>query len=231
MGADGVEWRYERKFSVPDLNLSEAEMCIRLHPAMFAPIYQPRAVNNVYFDDLAMSSFIDNVEGVSARKKVRVRWYGSMFGEHETRLEFKIKSGQLGRKESWALPKMSMHRGMSKNDINAALRRAELPDHAQMVLRSREPILANRYSRKYFLSSDRKFRLTLDHGLEWYHLGPGTLTFLHRCREPRGVVLEVKYAREHDDEVEAIARRFPFRVTRSSKYVTGIQRVHPFGSR
>lgn len=231
MGAEVVEWRYERKFLVPDLSPSEAEMCIRLHPAHFTPIYQARMVNNIYLDDLAMGSFTDNVEGVSARKKVRVRWYGSMFGEHETRLEFKIKSGQLGRKESWALPKMSMHRGMSKDDIDAALRRTELPDHAQMVLRSREPVLANRYSRKYFLSSDQKFRLTLDRGLEFYHLGPGALTFLRRCREPRGVVLEVKYAREYDDEVQAIARRFPFRLTRSSKYVTGIQRVHPFGSR
>ena len=70
-----IKRRYETKFSVLDLNHNEIENIIKSHPAIFNEIYFTRNVNNIYFDTVDFSSFIDNIEGVRDRKKVRIRWY------------------------------------------------------------------------------------------------------------------------------------------------------------
>ena len=75
------KYRYETKFSVIDLNRNEIENIIKSHPAIFHEIYFTRNVNNIYFDTVDFSSYIDNIEGVRDRKKVRIRWYGDLLGE------------------------------------------------------------------------------------------------------------------------------------------------------
>lgn len=40
-----------------------------------------------------------------------------------------------------------------------------------------------------------------------------------------GVVLELKYAVEHDADAPGISGWFPFRLTRSSKYVIGLDAI------
>ena len=38
--------------------------------------YPKRRVNSIYFDDSINSSVIENLEGNSKKKKIRIRWYG-----------------------------------------------------------------------------------------------------------------------------------------------------------
>jgi hypothetical protein len=40
------------------------------------------------------------------------------------------------------------------------------------------------------------------------------------------VIIELKYGLGHEDEASRIATRFPFRVTRSSKYVIGVDALY-----
>ena len=68
-----IDYRYEHKFLVSHLNRNEIENIIKFHPAIFHGIYFTRNVNNIYFDTVDFSSFIDNIEGVRDRKKVRIR--------------------------------------------------------------------------------------------------------------------------------------------------------------
>ena len=42
----------------------------------FKEQYQNRKVNSIYFDDLNYSSIKQNLDGVSDKKKYRIRWYG-----------------------------------------------------------------------------------------------------------------------------------------------------------
>src|SRR6478672_7582768 len=96
-------YRYERKFLVPPESWSSVHAGIKSNPGMFSSIFQPRAVNNLYLDSPALHLYFMNLEGAAERTKVRIRWYGELFG-HLPRpvLEFKIKRGLLGAKESFA---------------------------------------------------------------------------------------------------------------------------------
>ena len=104
------KYRYERKFLIRDLSVQEIETIIKLHPNFFSEIYYQRNVNNIYFDSLELESYQDNVTGSAQRVKTRIRWYGELFGLIEKPvLELKIKSGFLGRKESFHI---SMREGL-----------------------------------------------------------------------------------------------------------------------
>src|SRR5438128_2681817 len=90
-------FRYERKFVVPREAWSRVESAIRFNPAIFSKAFEPRTVNNLYLDSPALRHYFLNLAGAAERTKVRIRWYGSLFG-HVPRpvLEFKCKRGLLG---------------------------------------------------------------------------------------------------------------------------------------
>ena len=88
----------------PGYTIREIEALVNLHPAIFSQIYHPRFVNNLYLDSLSLNSYFCHVNGLKDRVKVRIRWYGDLFGPvDEPVLELKIKRGSLGRKESFPL--------------------------------------------------------------------------------------------------------------------------------
>ena len=102
--------RFETKFSISNLAYDKIEYIIKTHPAIFNEIYYKRYVNNIYFDNLDLTSFKDNIEGVNERKKVRIRWYGDLFGLCKNPvLEIKYKKGFLGWKEKHLLPDFSLN--------------------------------------------------------------------------------------------------------------------------
>ena len=87
-------FRYERNFIISELDRHNVETLIKYNPAMFTEIFHKRVVNNIYFDSLHMDNLYDNKCGTSKRIKVRIRWYGNLFGLIEKPvLELKIKDG------------------------------------------------------------------------------------------------------------------------------------------
>ena len=108
---DTTEKRYETKFNVTELNYEEIKHVVMTHPALFQEIYKKRNVNNIYFDTLDLDSHVDNVEGERDRKKVRIRWYGDLFGVcRYPRLELKNKQGLLGWKVRYDLDDFSLNK-------------------------------------------------------------------------------------------------------------------------
>ena len=85
------ELRREIKFFFQSSEIQWLKSFVRTHPAGFRVAYEPRFVNNLYFDRKDLSSFYDTVNGVSRRAKVRLRWYGGLTDEVQAVLEFKIK--------------------------------------------------------------------------------------------------------------------------------------------
>ena len=93
------DWRYERKFIVDDLIFDQIEDSIIGNSYLFKKIYNVRQVNNVYFDDIHYRAYYSNIEGLSERKKYRIRWYGELLGEIKNPvLEVKVKKSSLGTK-------------------------------------------------------------------------------------------------------------------------------------
>ena len=73
-------WQYERKFVIDYLTFEQVEDFISSNSFLFSEIYNQRQVNNI--------------EGLSERKKFRLRWYGDIYGEVKSPiLEEKIKKG------------------------------------------------------------------------------------------------------------------------------------------
>ncbi len=190
---------------------------------MFNEIYFPRFVNNIYLDSHTLQNYWDNVCGSSHRQKVRIRWYGKMFGEIATPvLELKIKEGFTNRKMSYPLKSFTLDNGFSWGTIKNLFNQSDLPGILLERLKALEPTLLNRYSRKYYLSNNELFRVTIDNEMEFVRIGSCHNSFMDSRKDHIQTVLELKYGMVNDDTADTVAGCFPFRITRSSKYVSGI---------
>ena len=218
------DFRYERKFFISDLTKHEIESLIRLHPAMFVEIFYERFVNNIYFDSVNLKNYSDNVDGNFNRIKIRIRWYGELFGSIEKPvLELKIKNGLLGRKVSYPLCPFILDNDFNADATSTLINKSEIPEILKLNLQSSIPTLLNCYSRKYFQSTDRNYRITIDTNQVFYEIGLHNNAFLRRISDNINVILELKYDRHQEDNSNIITNYFPFRVTKSSKYVNGFR--------
>ncbi len=218
--------RYERKFMITDYSFRDVEQVLKFHPACFSEVYYERVVNNLYFDSLDFTNYYDNVEGSPERQKVRIRWYGSTFGEIEKPvLEFKIKSGLLGTKESYQLNSFKLNADFSLSEISKMLNIEALPKHIKNQLVSLKPSLLNSYTRKYFLSADKNYRATIDHRMTFYRVGILGNTFAAKSVDYNSTVMEIKYEAAMEADAKLVINHFPFSITKSSKYLQGLERV------
>jgi len=226
-GEGSDDWRYERKFLLEDLGPHQVQSILRLHPALFRPLYHPRWVNNVYLDDRDLGNLRANVDGNTVRTKLRIRWYGALQGRIEgARCEQKIKRGLVGTKRVHPLPPFEFGPGFGRPTLAELLARTpDMPVGMRRELQDCLPVLTNRYLRRYFRSADRRFRITLDTDLQFLPLRGLGNSLLPRHSDRRVVILELKYARADDDRAAVIAGNFPFRLTKSSKYVAGLTRA------
>jgi SPX domain protein involved in polyphosphate accumulation len=219
--------RFERKFFVSDLAKPEILSLIKLHPMMFSEIYHERFVNNIYFDSFDLENYFATVDGLGRRRKCRIRWYGDLLGRIERPvLELKIKEGFVGRKESHPLAPFSLDESYRFGTTVEVFKNSELPAKLKLDLISLQPTLLNRYRRRYFQSANRQYRITVDTDLEFYRLKPHSNTFLDKWIDRENVIVELKYANAKDPNADLISRHFPFRVTKSSKYIMGVERVY-----
>jgi hypothetical protein len=83
--------------------------------------------------------------------------------------------------------------------------------------------IMNRYYRKYFISFDKGFRITVDSSLEFIKLWAKQNNLQIKIEDKNSSVLELKYGQHNDKEASLISALFPFRMTRSSKYVLGVK--------
>ena len=229
--AEGQPTRYERKFFVTELEVGHAREIVRRHPAMLCEAYPPRYVNNLYLDTPWMGHYQDNLDGAPERMKVRVRWYHALEARAERPvLEFKIKRGWVGWKESYPIRGLRVGTDMSCAGLRDVIRGSDLPGTARERLAGLRPALANRYRREYYATRDGRFRVTIDDELVYFGVCAMTGVLRARAEDHGVVIVELKYDRADEREAERVASRFPFRLTRSSKYVRGVERVGAFAS-
>ena len=220
-------FRYERKFLVDQLDEHQTKALIRRHPSHFYEPYPPRYVNNFYLDTPAMDNYYDNIGGSGDRRKVRIRWYGELFGQiNKPILEFKIKQGMVGTKRHFAFPDFRLENGYCDEFLMEKIKDSPLPPEVKIILQNQDVVLMNRYFRHYYATRDDRFRVTLDTHLSFYRIGRLHNTFAHQQTDHMNIVVELKYEIEHDLSAFKVSSFFPFRVTKSSKYVQGIERVY-----
>lgn len=224
-------YRYERKFTVPDnFSLKTIEQSIKHNKGLFREAFHLRKVNNIYFDTAAYNDYFDNILGVSDRKKIRIRWYGETFGRIKSPiLEIKIKKGLIGDKWSFKLKSFMLDNNLNNDDtLQQVFIDSNLPLPILESVKMRTPTLLNSYSRKYFVSANKKFRVTLDFTLLYYKIEKQFNNFNLQAASDENKIVELKYNLIDDREANSIATQFPFRLNKNSKYVNGINTLKEY---
>lgn len=214
--------RYELKLLCPAHMASQARMWMRRHPAGLRVAHPPRRVNNIYWDTPDLSALMANLDGLSVRSKLRLRWYGDALAVIDPYLELKYKNNLLGNKR---LTRLSCSLDLAEPWVTVlANMLACLEPSWRRRLRSRnQPTLLIRYLREYYVTPDGSVRVTLDTEQtacdQRFSARPNT-----RCRLPVRdmVVIEIKADEIFADRVQEIANVFPVARTRNSKYAKGM---------
>ncbi|MFK7806764.1 MAG: polyphosphate polymerase domain-containing protein [Saprospiraceae bacterium] len=205
--------RHEKKYRIEDATYSEILHSLITSPAAFKEAFPDRWVNSIYYDDVMFSAFHENLAGISKRLKHRIRWYGKDIQiANKPKLELKIKNHELGTKEFVPVPDFKIEPGF---DASALLYNAYPKGH------SLHPVVLVRYLRTYLESYDHKFRATIDRELQYY-LYQGNIFFQHSPTLDPALILEVKFAKEDREEADYLLQKIPFRLTKNSKYVSGV---------
>ena len=179
----------------------------------FRNIFDKRVINSIYFDTTNLKFFTENIEGISRRKKVRLRWYNNDFAK--SILEIKNKKEFLVWKENFPI---NINDDINFNFLNLKknfLNKIYIFKKFNLI-----PKIKISYSREYFLSSCGNFRATVDTDLSMNkNLKSKILPhFMNRD------ILEFKYNQDRD----TLFRNFvndvgiKFRFQKYSKYVSGV---------
>ena len=222
------DMRFERKFVARSAFVDEVIEIVLTNPACFSEIYQSRWVNNIYFDSADMVSYRSGVEGQRDRFKTRLRWYGERYSAvAKPVLEIKSKQGLLGGKKRFTVTDFDMHDCCSPDDLVALAGRGEIAGDSRELLSCLYPTLLNRYKRRYYISGDGRYRLTIDNYMDYCDPAVFNTNWPAKTysRSPQKVIIEIKYAPDEDNDLKQITSHLPYRLSKSSKYIDGIQQT------
>jgi len=206
------KYRYERKYIINYNYLQQ--FLSSLYSKNFIKKFPLRKVNNVYFDDYDFTSLNENIDGLSVRKKHRIRWYGNAFNISDKTIEIKLKNEFLNTKENFLVPSQKLKSLMDipifyKELMNLVLESDNLNLFNLMV--SKRPTLFNTYERMYFEDPINNVRITIDDRLEYF----SPITKM-KYKE-KFIIIEAKYNNE-----QKFQNNFNnLSLTRYSKYVKG----------
>ena len=161
-----LEYRYERKFLIKNISYNEVIHIIKKNNAIFKELFTPRNINNIYFDDDKLSRFHDNVDGIAERQKVRLRWYGAHLGLVKSPvIEIKNRKNSVGTKLHYQMLPFKMDQNINSNYIKNVISQSDISTMIKIKMSLLSPKIFNGYNRRYFISKDKKFRVTLDKDL------------------------------------------------------------------
>ena len=223
-------FRYERKFQVlKNVSVKELVAITKGNSAFFKEVFHERQINNIYLDTDEYKFYFDNVDGVADRQKARIRWYGDTLGELEKpKLEIKLKKGLVGDKWTFALDPFIFDNRFDAKTLKRIFSSSELPKSIYEMVVGLQPTLVNSYSRRYFLSADQKFRITLDYNIKYRNINKNRNNFDQRPQQETTNVVELKYSLQDDRRAQTISKEFPFRLSKNSKYVNGVNNFMSF---
>lgn len=224
-GAPEQGARYERKFLSMDFSAEAIQRMISMHPFHFREIHAGRFVNSVYLDTPTLADFRAHVAGTDTRQKFRVRWYGSRVGQiAKPTLEVKRRHGYVGTKILCPVEPFEYRDALTVESIRLA-KGTKLGPEYRARLTCSLPAVLTRYHRRYYLTANERFRMTVDTEISYHAVGEHLHSYVRHHEEPRLTVIELKYDVADDREIQALTNCLPFRLGKYSKYVAGIERL------
>ncbi|WP_440655578.1 VTC domain-containing protein [Candidatus Pelagibacter sp. HIMB1509] len=218
--------RFERKFIIPYSKKNLLDYFLKNHPLNIKTLFDSRIINNIYFDNINFKFFKDNIDGISDRIKIRARWYGQTFGRIKNpKLEFKIKQNTLGEKKFYEMDDFFFDEknGIDEKNLIKKIRSKNIKDYINVNFI--RPKILNVYNRKYFITNDQYFRITLDSFPRYYDLEKKKNYLRSVNHFEKYHILEVKYNKEYDKYFQFFIKYLPLRLDKNSKYVFGVNKI------
>jgi len=216
--------RYERKCVAQVEDHGILTGWIRRQTMAFQRAYPDRMVRSLYFDSPSLDDLGDTLSGVGERRKVRFRWYGERTDVESGVLEIKCKRHSLGVKLSYPIVLPEPLSSLSLDALVMIIAR-QLPESVRPDVEHASQVVALiQYKREYFVSWDKLVRVTLDRDVRIYdQLDRTQINANIQTACPDVAVLELKYAADLDVDVRNSLEALPQRLSRFSKYSTGVQ--------
>lgn len=207
--------RYERKYRIEGVHINVILQNLLMHPTGLYKLYPDRQINNIYFDTPSLTTYKENVMGLAHRDKYRVRWYGwNPLEIHNPQLEIKHRRNNVGTKTICQVAPFSF------DNLRPLVHEVNQKSGTYALL---QPALQNSYKRAYFSTKDQKFRITLDWDLRYASMRTTRQFRRHQHQDYNVHILEIKYEQEIEQEADRITQFLPYKSTKNSKYVTGIE--------
>ena len=220
-----IPWRYERKYIIPSKISNDIEYLILTSRANFNEAYNERLINSIYLDNDNFDFYRSSIEGSYIRNKIRFRWYGKNTYSN-INLEIKSKHGVVGRKRNYKLPKADVKSLTNFNYTKILNITNELEHDSSICFANLGMKLYVSYIRKYFLSFDEKYCITIDRNLKFsrldYNQNMNNLILI----DDNSVILEIKYNVEDDELAYRLQENLPIRLDKFSKYTRGIDMLY-----
>ena len=207
--------RFERKWRFKSNNYLALVNSLIRSDLFFKKHFPKRRVNSIYFDTLNFVSIRQNLDGVSNKKKIRIRWYGEQKNIKNPVLEIKSKKGSETKKENYKINELNNLRFPDlrslekiKNIVNKKIKSKKIID----------PILTTNYDREYFISNNQKIRATIDYNLKSIYLKNSSQIDIVK-NFSLACILEFKYSTELDKYVRKNLKKITLRLSKNSKFV------------
>ena len=168
-------------------------------------IYPTRIINSIYFDNPDLSMFYQSIEGVTPRKKIRLRTYEKEFNlNKEVNKEVKITSpeGRYKISEKIINPNELISFGLYDHNYGLCF-----------------PTLNVIYKRSYY--KIKKIRLTIDENIIYKKIINNRISQFSTIDNFN--IVELKYDKNFSTNI--VDKNFPFERVRFSKYCRGIEFV------
>ena len=206
--------RYERKWVFNSIDHNQLFILLNRSNFLFTNQFSDRQVNSIYFDDENHTSIKQNIDGISEKKKYRLRWYGDFKIITNPTFEVKSKKGFEVSKKNFDLPEMSNLNLLDYNDVE----KIELLINNNFNFKNKLfPILTTHYLRSYFISSNKLVRSTVDRNLKSLLLYKNRN--LNIIKEYEDIILEFKYDLNLDEYVRSNLGNISSRLSKNSKFI------------
>ena len=207
--------RFERKWIFRSNNYLALINCLIRSNLFFKTHYPKRRVNSIYFDTSNYVSIRQNLDGVSNKKKIRIRWYGIQKKLIKPVLEIKSKKGSETKKESFKINELNNLKFINLKNLEIIKNIEKLKINSKKII---HPILTTNYDREYFISDNGKVRATVDYNLKSVYLK--NLSQIDIVKNfSSACILEFKYPTKLDKYVRKNLKNISLRLSKNSKFV------------
>ena len=194
-----MSFRIEEKISIDSNRIIDFKSFLA-HKTV-KQIYQPRKIQSLYFENSNYEMYSDSIEGLTPRKKIRIRNYPDS-QDANLYLEVKISSVE-GRFKTRKI--------IDKNKLDYLKTKGILDSQYGLC----KPCLYVAYDREYFQIDD--VRISIDSNIN-YKLYPENI-----FQRDESSIVEIKTSIRKN--VDKLIEDFPFQKNRFSKYCKAVEKI------